>query len=341
MLKTQRVIVLTGDEEAVRTAGEVVKGFKAVTVVTSINQNVVSTIFSHNKNVVLLSPMYDLELAKYVPVVLNVGFNERNLELLQLNVNNIMEDFPKVLKSLDIDSGDHISKNFAKKSKEKNECFLCKIAQGNPKNPEHILYESDNFFVIPGLGAFFDGYVMIVPKRHIMSYAELTEQEFEEFLQVLSDMKMILKAIYQKDIFVFECGSGRNWTEKNATSIVHAHIHLAPTDMPVLQEVRKSGVSPALIDPRDLYKYGDYPYLLYVDQQNNWFIVSDPDTYLPRQHPRRVLANYMNLGEDEYDWHTNPLRERLDIIADEIYGFLRKNFEKLPKWIQKSVEKYL
>jgi len=53
------------------------------------------------------------------------------------------------------------------------------------------------------------------------------------------------------------------------------------------------------------------------------------------------LADYMGLGPEEYNWRTNPLRYKMDIIACEIQSFLRDNFDSLPKWIQKNIGKFL
>ena len=156
---------------------------------------------------------------------------------------------------------------------------------------------------------------------------------------------LIPKALYinelsKKKIFVFECGSGRGGGGKHATSIVHAHIHLAPTDMPVLDEVHKSGLYPAQIESNELIKhYGQHPYMLYIDQKDNWYITSDPNTYFPRQHPRQVLADYMGLEKGHYNWRKYPMREKLDSIAKEIYTFLRNEYEHLPTWIQEAVKK--
>lgn len=341
MNKTQRIIVLTGSDRKIRIALDTIKGFKAITVVNNLSSEIIKNVFKHNKNVVFAKPVYDLRIARYNPIVINVTSSETNIETLKLGVENVIEDFPRLLESQNVDVGDHISHDSTDSTEVKNNCFLCKVAQGCPEKPEHILYESKNFFVIPGLGAFFDGYVMIVPKEHVMSFAELSEHKYEEFLQVLNDIRFILESVYNKKIFVFECGSGKNGGGKHATSIVHAHIHMAPTDMPVLERVQKSGLYPALIDQRDLRKYGEYPYMLYIDQEENWYIVSDPDTYFPRQHPRQVLADYMNLEKGEYNWRTNPLREKMDVIAEEIYGFLRNNFKELPLCIQENVKKFL
>ncbi|MEE0866194.1 MAG: hypothetical protein U0L98_05310 [Clostridia bacterium] len=341
MNKTQRIIILTGNENSIQKALGVIEGFKAITIVNNLSKEIIENVFKHNKNVLIAKPMYNLSYSKYNPVVLNVVAGNTKIKNLTLGLDNVMDDFPKILDYLNIDSGDHISKDSTDSSEVKNNCFICKVIEGKPEKPEHILYESKGFIVLPGLGAFFDGYVMIVPKRHVMSFAELSKKEYEEFLHVLNDMRFILESIYKKKIFVFECGSGRNGGGKHKTSIVHAHIHMAPTDMPVLKCIHKSGIYPALINPRNLKNYGEYPYMLYIDQENNWYITGDPDTYFPRQHPRQVLADYMGLAKGEYNWRTNPLRERMDVIAEEFYGFIRKEFNNLPVWIQNCTKNFI
>lgn len=345
MNKTQKTIVLTGDPCITGKALEIIKGFKAVSVVKMLTPATVRNVYYHNKNVVYYASGglggLDLKMVQeYRPIVLNCISGKSKIDQMQLGTDNIIEDFPKLLESLNIDSGDHVLFDSKDSGEARNNCFICKVVEGKPDHPEHVLYESNNFLAIPGLGAFFEGYVMIVPKRHIMSFAELKPEEFEEFLRVLNDLRFILESIYGKKIFVFECGSGRDGGGKHSTSIVHAHVHLAPTDMPVLECVQNSGLHPAQIMPRDLIAdYGKYAYMLYITQEDNWYITSDPKTYFPRQHPRQVLADYMGLSKGEYNWRTHPYRERLDSIAEEIYSFLRKEFKNLPVWIQRATEK--
>ncbi len=345
MNRTQRIIILTGDINIVQEATKVIKGFKAISIVRELTKAVVENVFRHNKNVLYVAKHIELDLiVKFHPIVLNCVEGKSKINNLQLGTENILEDFPKILDSYNIDVGDHVSFDSTTTNQEelKKNCFLCKVIAGHPDKPEHILYESENFIVIPGLGAFFDGYVMIVPKKHIMSFAELSKEEYQEFLRVLNDMRFILKSIYKKEVFVFECGSGKDGGGKHTTSIVHAHIHLAPTDMPVLDEIHKSGLYPAAIEPFDLIaNFGQYPYMLYIDQNDNWYITSDPNTYFPRQHPRQVLAHYMGLEKGRYNWREYPMREKLDIIAEEIYSFYRKEFDNLPRWIQEAVTKFL
>ena len=340
MLTSRSVIVLIGALCLRQNALEIIRGFKAVTIVHSLNEDIIQNVHRHNKNVVYATSSYSLALMKFTPIIVNLS-SSTDMDKMTLGQHHILEDFPRLMESKGVDVGDHVSQDSTSSEAVNHDCLLCKIANRTNEKPEHILYENDNFYVVPGLGAFFDGYVMIVPKAHVMSVAELSEEQFKEFLRVLSDWRFILESVYNKKIFVFECGSGKGGGGKHATSIVHSHVHMAPTDMPVLSYVQKSGLHPALIEPSDLLSYGEHPYMLYIDQDDNWFITSDPKTYFPRQHPRQILADYMGLAPGEYNWRLHPLREKMDVIAEEIVSFLKENFESLPAWIQESTSAFL
>lgn len=343
MKKTKKMIALVGNQKYITKALDVLKDFKAVTLLRELSKELVEGVYQHNKSVIYPTKAYGSAIKSYNPITIKIVKGKSNFAKMELGTKNIKEDFAIMMENINVDVGDHLSDDSsnARRKKYKAECKLCRIVHGNPEHPEHILYESKNFIVVPGLGAFFKGYVMICPKRHIMSFAECTKEEFEEFLEVLNDMKHILSEIYSSEIFCFECGSGKNGAGKITSSITHAHFHMAPTDMEVLKSVHNSGIYPALIDKYKLKNYGVYPYLLYVDQQDNWYITSDPDSYYPRQHSRQMLAEYYGLEKGQYNWRTNPLYENMDVIAEEIYSYYRENFENLPAWIQERVKDFI
>lgn len=339
MKKTQRLIIVLGESSTNTIASKIIAGFKACTVIRTVSHELLSNVYHFNKNAVYFAQVYDLKKwAKYSPVVIRITTEQTNLKSGLLSAKHVLGDFPKLMDSYNIDVGDHESQDSrGDVSHDASKCLLCKILRKQADNVEHIVYQTNNFYVVPGTGAFFEGYLMIVPKRHVMSFANLPKEELEEFYTVLNDIRTILEGIYHKKVFAFECGSGRTGAGKHETSIVHAHFHLAPTKMPVLKEVQKSGLNPALIQKEDLEKYGENPYMLYVDQEDNWFISCNPQEYYPRQHPRQVLAEYMGCYE-LYNWRVHPFRERMDVIATEFREFCKKHFEELPIWEQEAVQ---
>ncbi len=340
MLKTQRLLVVLGDASLINneTIVRQFSGFKACTVIRTLSEEMINNVYHYNKNAVYFSTNYCMSWAEFNPVIIRLTAEGPTVvDQSILNVGEIVSVFPKILAKKEIDVGDHSSQDSTGMvTQSTSECLLCRIYNRTVDNKEHIVYDTAHFYVVPGTGAFFDGYLMIVPKEHVMSFALLDELVIKEFFRVLDDIRSILEGIYQKKVFAFECASGRTGAGKHKTSIVHAHFHLAATDMPVLKEVQKSGIHPLLIEKEDLQLYGEHPYMLYVDQDDNWFMASDPNCYYPRQQPRQVLANWMGCY-DRYNWRIYPMRERMAEIAEEFRNYCRDHFNELPAWVQEAV----
>lgn len=78
--------------------------------------------------------------------------------------------------------------------------------------------------------AFYDGFpvspghALIIPKRHVASYFDLTSQEREDMTQMMLDVKQKLDERFHPDGF----NIGINVGEDAGQSIFHCHMHLIP-----------------------------------------------------------------------------------------------------------------
>ena len=63
-------------------------------------------------------------------------------------------------------------------------CRLCSIVKSRHINGivDKPIHETPNYMVIPSIGAFIDGWVMIVPRKHIYDMSELYEDD--EFVRL-------------------------------------------------------------------------------------------------------------------------------------------------------------
>lgn len=103
-------------------------------------------------------------------------------------------------------------------------CVFCNIDKSRPENT--IIEESDNFIVLPTIGALVDGYLMIVSKKHINSMSELKENEKIEYEFLIEKYRNKFKNIYNKFPIIFEHGSPINDSDMKASSVIHAHTHI-------------------------------------------------------------------------------------------------------------------
>ena len=101
------------------------------------------------------------------------------------------------------------------------DCIFCKIVNG--EIPTEFLYEDDNLVVFKDINPHAPVHILIVPKKHIRSINDLTENDRE----IISRMIMVGKDIAQKEsvnssgyklLFNVERGGGQ--------VIFHLHLHL-------------------------------------------------------------------------------------------------------------------
>lgn len=78
--------------------------------------------------------------------------------------------------------------------------------------------------------AFFDGFpvspghVLIIPRRHVASFFELTQEERIDMLNLADDVKRIIDDRFHPDGY----NIGVNIGEAAGQSIFHVHLHLIP-----------------------------------------------------------------------------------------------------------------
>jgi len=131
-------------------------------------------------------------------------------------------------------------------------CIFCKMRNSDPSNDENLIVDQDNHtFTVLNLYPYNSGHLMIVPKRHLSAFSELTEQEM---LEVMKKLK-IAQAALVKTSNPHGFNIGANIGRVSGAGIEdHIHFHIVPrwngdtNFMPVLGEVKV--ISQDLLDTK-------------------------------------------------------------------------------------------
>lgn len=100
-----------------------------------------------------------------------------------------------------------------------NNCPFCKVES------EREIIASSRLSV-----AFFDGFpvspghALIIPKRHVSSFFDLSQEERQDLLNLANSVKQIVEERYHPDGY----NIGVNVGEAAGQSIFHVHMHLIP-----------------------------------------------------------------------------------------------------------------
>ena len=100
-----------------------------------------------------------------------------------------------------------------------NPCIFCKEKKNN------ILIENDYAYASYDPYPVSEKHCLIVPKRHIKDYFDLSENEIVACNQLIKNMKT---QIEEKDKSVKGFNIGTNSGKVAGQSIMHCHIHLIP-----------------------------------------------------------------------------------------------------------------
>ena len=128
----------------------------------------------------------------------------------------------------------------------KDDCIFCKIGKG--EIPSATIYENSDFRVFLDVAPANRGHALIIPKRHVASYRDLTNHE-KEAMNVVQEyvMKKIDERFHPDGYNV-----GINIGEAAGQSVFHCHMHIIPRyeDDNLVLKANKNG----LLESREIAK---------------------------------------------------------------------------------------
>ena len=344
MKKTRNLFVLIGQASDVSKVIADLQ-FKGTTFVGSKTSSTTpQEVFDNNKSIICTQNLSDLQYIHEAPIRIQVtsGSLPTLPDYIDITTDDIVSKFQDIATKYDCDIGDHKSNSSGlDKSAGITNCSYCKLFSNKS---EQLIYKSANFYVVPTLGEFISGYLLIIPVKHVMSIAELDTAKREEFIDVLNDVKYILNLTYNSPSFlVWENGTGNSGIGKAKDSVVHSHVHIAPSMITPCIVQSFYGLTLKQICFSDLPKYNMHSYLLIRgDDDNTWFINDNPNVYIPRQFIRQLLAEeYSITPDDAWNWRTHPFRELMLQTTNEILTALKNNWHSLPDRIKTNTEQCL
>jgi diadenosine tetraphosphate (Ap4A) HIT family hydrolase len=185
-----------------------------------------------------------------------------------------------------------------------------------------ILYQTNHFVSIPGLGPLGDAYILILPLEHYSCFAALPQTLHTEFAQIKTTMVDLLTRIYRTPI-VFEHGTVNMEKVSAGCCVEHAHMHVVCTSIDLLDELKREAatgrfsLSKQLV-PRhignlmELHGWIDagFGYLYYENQKREtWgFPIDRP---VESQFMRRKLARRLGLDDPAWDWLLFPGKSKV------------------------------
>lgn len=175
-----------------------------------------------------------------------------------------------------------------------------------PRN--RFLYETPEFMVFPTLGCFVEGYLLICPKQHVSSIANLSTGSFTGLAQLASRVKEIVAAAYGEPI-VFEHGMSGCGRIDAGGCIEHAHLHVVPGTIDI-EKLLAEYSRPEEIPWSSVAQFAGTSYILGQSYGGKTWVSAVRDV-LPSQYMRRLVARELGVFEF-WDWRDYPEFDKID-----------------------------
>jgi hypothetical protein len=201
-------------------------------------------------------------------------------------------------------------------------CFFC----CQPEK-DRVLYESEHFYVLLGLGPIVEGYVLLVAKKHFRSMFDLPEAIRDSYIQEKARLKQLINNTYGPAI-VTEHGRVQACAvedeEAHDLLCYHAHQLFFPVQADLSNFAREGRFEKifegaSLFDmPSSLLQEQD-EYLLF-EESNGQVHIHKVIGKCPRQFMRYLVAE--RAGKPELaSWQRHPGR---DLIAKALVKYQEK-----------------
>jgi ATP adenylyltransferase len=199
------------------------------------------------------------------------------------------------------------------------------------------IIETQNFVVIVSLGMLVDGWLLIIPKQHILSFAYLRKELFEELESLHKQIIDLLKGVYKKDVIVFENGS----IEENSPigcTVDYAHMHYVPIDIDLKKELLNNKYGRGNTSFNKIKYLSDIPHFINNKPKAHYLFIEDYEgrhlssIYYPEsQLLRKIIAKHVNM-EDQYDWRKFPFENKLINTFETIVKSVKNSGTQWSKW---------
>jgi diadenosine tetraphosphate (Ap4A) HIT family hydrolase len=182
-----------------------------------------------------------------------------------------------------------------------------------------IVYEDEDFVLMPPLGQFIEGGLLLLTRQHLLSFAYLPPACFQRLQRLLAVIRRELTARWGVAPLIFEHGPAPD-RSKGVCCVDHAHFNIFPAPVTVHPHLA-SRISTPLNTISDLstLRRAEFGYLFV--QENDGAMRAYDGHLVPTQLVRRIITTQLGFPQ-RWHWKDYPGYDELLATYQALKGHI-------------------
>jgi len=160
---------------------------------------------------------------------------------------------------------------------------MCALVSGSHSSAlcDRRTHETQHLIVVPARGWLMPGHLLIVSKEHVPSFGACSQEVLAEAEELIDRIGRRLHAEFGRATF-FENGA-RSPASSGGSSMLHAHIHVAPAPTAFATDARKARhLRPAASLSDTVSYFTDQRVYLYLEEHRGRCLIGSAGERVPR-----------------------------------------------------------
>ncbi|MDA2922558.1 HIT family protein [Patescibacteria group bacterium AH-259-L07] len=201
-----------------------------------------------------------------------------------------------------------MTKNFEK------DCAHCPGGLGL----EYPLYDDNLFWVVCDVHPLIQGHILIIPKEHISTMGNLSEDAFKKYVDLYSKVKSFISAFYG-EVGIFEHGI-------TGQTVFHAHTHFLPFSHDTKEIISDQNVLHRITALKEVkHEFAQKQKYLFFENKNQMWLV-DIKLGFPRFF-RDIFAELLD-AKERANWEKTRENQKLMKQFKKDISALTENWNK-------------
>jgi inosine/xanthosine triphosphate pyrophosphatase family protein/diadenosine tetraphosphate (Ap4A) HIT family hydrolase len=186
--------------------------------------------------------------------------------------------------------------------------------------PSRVVYEDEHFVVMPPLGEFMEGGLLLLTREHILSMAHLPPARFDHLERLLRAIQQALEKRWGVAPLVFEHGPAPDWS-KGVCCVDHAHLNIFPAAAEVHPHLAgRMHLGVGALSELTKLRRAEFGYLFV--QENNGARRAYDGRNVPTQLVRRIITAQLGFPE-RWHWRDYLGQDELMATCQALKGQIR------------------